>query len=144
MLFLCRPSSDSVWLTYIAGMHVRLHGGVELIRRYDVVGKFGKTGRGLVVAGTIVAAIGLTMVPRPADADWHGGGWHGGGISPGAAAGIGLGAFALGTAVGNSYSYNPNYYGSYGYPAGGYYPSTPYYPPARSCWNPYYRTYYAC
>jgi hypothetical protein len=22
--------------------------------------------------------------------------------------------------------------------------TAPYYPPARSCWNPYYRNYYAC
>ena len=51
---------------------------------------FGKTGRGLAVAAAILAAIGLTTVSRPADA---GGGWGGGGISPGAAAGIGLGAF---------------------------------------------------
>jgi len=36
---------------------------------------FGKTGRGLVVAAAILAAIGLTTVPRPADA---GGGWGGG------------------------------------------------------------------
>ena len=57
---------------------------------------FGKTGRGLAVAVSILAAIGLTTVPRPADA---GGGWVGGGISPGAAVGIGLGAFALGTVL---------------------------------------------
>jgi len=37
---------------------------------------FGTTGRGLAVAA-ILAAIGLTTVPRPADA---GGGWGGGGI----------------------------------------------------------------
>ena len=53
---------------------------------------FGKTGRGLAVAASILAAIGLTTVPRPADAG-------GGGISPGAAVGIGLGAFALGTVL---------------------------------------------
>jgi hypothetical protein len=43
---------------------------------------FGTTGRGLTVAAAILAAVGLTTVPRPADA----GGWGGGGISPGAAA----------------------------------------------------------
>jgi len=59
---------------------------------------FGKTGRGLTVAAAILATIGLTTVPRPADA---GGGWRGGGISPGAAVGIGLGAFALGSALAN-------------------------------------------
>ena len=43
--------------------------------------------------------------------------------------------------------------GAYGYPYGygyGYYPPAAYYPPApayyapRSCWDPYYRRYYAC
>ena len=52
------------------------------------VGKFffGKTGRGLAVAAAILAAIGLTTVPRPADA---GGGWGGGGISPVPLSGLG-------------------------------------------------------
>jgi hypothetical protein len=114
-----------------------------------VVGQFGKTSRGLALAAAILAAIGLTAMPRPADAGWHGGGWggrgwHGGGIGPGAAVGIGLGAFALGTALANPYFYSPYPYGYYGYPVGGYYPPAPYYPPVRSCWNPYYRTYYAC
>ena len=87
---------------------------------------FGKTGRGLAV-GAILAAIGLTTVPRPADA---GGGWGGGGISPGAAVGLGLGAFALGSVLSRPY-YNPYYYpyGYYGYPpAPPYYPSAGYYP----------------
>jgi hypothetical protein len=102
---------------------------------------FGKTGRGLTAAAAILAAVGFTTVPRPADA----GGWGGGGISPGAAAGIGLGAFALGSVLANPYAYNPYYY-PYGYytsvPA--YYPPTRYYPPARSCWSPAYGYYYAC
>jgi hypothetical protein len=97
---------------------------------------FGKTGRNLAVAAAMLAAIGLTTAPRPADA---------GGVSPGAAVGIGLGAFALGSVLANPY-YQPyypyNYYGSYYPPAPAYYPSAPYYPPARSCWNSYY--YYAC
>ena len=106
---------------------------------------FGRTGRGLAVAAAILAAIGLTTVPRPADA---GEGWHGGGIRPGAAVGIGLGAFALGALAANPYYY-PNYYpyGYYGYyypTAPAYYPTAPYYPPARSCWSAYYRYYYAC
>ena len=102
---------------------------------------FGKTGRGLAVAAAILAAIGLTTVPLPADA-----GGDRGGISPGAAVGLGLGSFALGSALANPYYYNPYPYGSYGYypTAPSYYPPTPYYPPARSCWNPYYRYYYAC
>src|SRR6516164_7974505 len=105
---------------------------------------FGKTGRGLAVAAAILAAIGLTTVPRPADA---GGGWGGGGISPGAAVGIGLDAFALGSVLAHPY-YNPYYYpyGYYSYypPAPAYYPQAAYYPPARSCWSPYYGYYYAC
>ena len=55
-----------------------------------VVRFFKRTGRGLAGAASILAAIVLTTVPRPADA---GGGWGGGGISPGAAVGLGLGAF---------------------------------------------------
>jgi hypothetical protein len=108
------------------------------------VGRFlGKTGRGLAVAAAILAAIGSATMSRPAHA---GGGWHGGGISPGAAVGIGLGAFALGSVLSNPY-YNAYYpYGYYGYypPAPTYYPTAPYYPPARSCWSSYYRYYYAC
>ena len=108
------------------------------------IGKFvWKTGRGLAVATAVVGAIGLTTVPRPADA---GGGWSGGGISPGAAVGLGLGAFALGSVLSHPY-YNPYPYGYYGYqsaPAYSYYPPAGYYPPARSCWSPYYHYYYAC
>jgi len=40
---------------------------------------FGKTSRVLAVAAAILAAVGLTAVPRPADA---GGGWGGGGHQP--------------------------------------------------------------
>ena len=69
-----------------------------------IVGRFfGETGRGLAMATAILAAIGLTTVPRPADA-----GWGGGGISPGAAVGLGLGAFALGSVLSHPY-YNPYY-----------------------------------
>ena len=89
---------------------------------------FGKTGRGLAVVA-ILAPIALTTVPRSADA---GGGWGGGGISPGAAVGLGLGAFALGSVLSRPY-YNPYYYpyGYYGYP-----PAPAYYPPA---YYPYYQ-----
>ena len=91
-----------------------------------VGGFFGKTGRGLAVAAAIIGAIGLTSVSRPALA---GGGWGGGGISPGAAVGLGLGAFALGSVLSHPY-YSPYPYGYYGYY--GYYPPAPayYYPPA--------------
>ncbi|TMJ50341.1 MAG: hypothetical protein E6G90_11300 [Alphaproteobacteria bacterium] len=94
--------------------------------------------RGLALGAAIVAAVGLTTVSRPAQA---------GGIGPGAAVGIGLGAFALGSALGaaaNPYYYNPYYYPGYYYPpAPSYYPSTSYYP-SRSCWDGYYRRYFAC
>ena len=98
----------------------------------------GRMGRGLALGAAIVAAVGLTTVSRPA---------HAGGIGPGAAVGIGLGAFALGSALGaaaNPYYYNPYYYPGYYYPpAPSYYPSTSYYP-SRSCWDGYYRRYFAC
>jgi hypothetical protein len=98
---------------------------------------FGKTGRGAAVAAAMLAAIGLTAAPRPAHA-----------LSPAAGVGIGLGAFAAGSVLANPY-YNPyyypyGYYGGYYPPAPAYYPTAPYYPPARSCWNAYPRSYYAC
>jgi hypothetical protein len=102
---------------------------------------FGRAGRRLAVAVAIIAAIGLTTMPRSADA---GGGRRGGGISPGAAVGIGLGAFALGSVLANPYYYPYGYYGYYYPTAPAYYPTAPYYPPARSCWSSYYRYYYAC
>ena len=98
-----------------------------------------RRGLSLAVAAALVTAAGAA--PSIAYAQHHGGG---GGISTGAAVGLGLGAFALGSAAGA---------GAYGYPYGygyGYYPPTAYYPPApayyapRSCWDPYYRRYYAC
>ena len=88
--------------------------------------------RGLVIASAILSAGSLVMTPKIADA---------GGVSPGAAVGIGLGAFALGTLAARPY------YGPYGYYPGAYYypPPAPYYPYApRSCWDPYYQRYYAC
>jgi hypothetical protein len=92
-----------------------------------------------LASATIAAAIWLT-VPNPAEA-----------LDTGAAVGIGLGSFALGTALGAaSNPYYGGYYGGYAYPYG-YYPAAPaYYPPPapyygpRSCWDPYYRRYYAC
>jgi hypothetical protein len=81
--------------------------------------------------------------PRAATAPWPAhAGWGGGGISPGAADGLGLGAFALGSVLPNPYYYNPSHYpyGYYGY----YPPASAYHPPARSCWGPYYHYYYAC
>jgi hypothetical protein len=103
---------------------------------------FGETGRGPTIAAAILMAVGLTAVPRPADA---GGDWGGGGISPGAAVGIGLGAIALGSVLATPYYYNPYYYPYAYYPAApAYYPPAAYYPPTRSCWSPRYHYYYAC
>ena len=104
-----------------------------------IVNHFARTGRGLAIGAAVLAGVGLSTVPRSAHA-----------LSPGAGVGIGLGAFAAGAALGaatNPYynAYNPYYY-PYGYsyaPAQAYYPSKTYYP-QRSCWDPYYRRYYAC
>ena len=47
-------------------------------------------------------------------------------------------------AAANPYYYNPYYYPGYYYPpAPSYYPSTSYYP-SRSCWDGYYRRFFAC
>ena len=101
-----------------------------------VIGKNVKwIGRGVVAAGALAAVLFLT--PQPAKA-----------ISGGEAAAIGLGSFAVGTALGAGAAapYNPYYAPGYAYPAPapapGYYPGS-YYPP-RSCWDPYRRYYYAC
>jgi|HubBroStandDraft_1064217.scaffolds.fasta_scaffold377835_2 hypothetical protein len=95
----------------------------------------GRTGRRLAVAATILGAVGLTAAPQPAHA-----------IGTGAAVGIGVGAFALGTLIASPY-YNPYYPYGYYYPPAAYYPPAPgYYPsyPTRSCWSPYYGRYVAC
>jgi len=96
-----------------------------------------QTGR-LALAAAVVAGVTLA-VEKPAKA-----------ISGGEAAAIGLGSFAVGTALGAGAAnpYNPYYYPNAGYaypaaPAPGYYPPSPYYAP-RNCWDPYYRRYYAC
>ena len=88
--------------------------------------------RSLVIASALLSAVAVMMPPKTAHA--------GGGISPGAAVGLGLGAFALGTLAARPY------YGPYGYYPGAYYPPPPaYYPYApRSCWNPQYHHYDAC
>jgi hypothetical protein len=91
------------------------------------VGKhFARMGRGLAIGTAVLAAVGLT-VPRPAHA-----------VDAGAAVGIGLGALALGAALGstaNPNNNNPNYYSNGSYP-NGYYPNG-YYP------NGYYPNAYA-
>ncbi len=94
-----------------------------------------RTVRGAAAVGALVGAAVL-MAPQPAHA-----------ISGGEAAAIGLGSFALGSALGAGAYGAPGYYAPYGYAPGYYYPPAPgYYPPAapRTCWDPYYRRYYAC
>src|SRR5580704_16450501 len=97
---------------------------------------FSRMGRGLALGAAVLAAVGLTTVPRPAHA-----------LSPGAGVGIGLGPFPAGAALGPAAKpyYNPYYYNPYVYfypSAPGYYQATPHYPP-RSCWDPYYGRYSA-
>ncbi len=71
----------------------------------------GKVSRGLALATALVAGVAFTAAPRPAHA-----------FPTGAAVGLGLGAFALGTALGAA----PYYGGYYGYPyAYGPYPYQP-------------------
>jgi hypothetical protein len=104
-----------------------------------VIGKSVKRiGRGAAVTAAAVIAM-LFLTQKPAQA-----------IDAGTAAGIGLGSFALGTALGAGAAnpYNPYYYPYAGYaypaaPAPGYYPPYGGYAP-RNCWDPYYRRYYAC
>jgi hypothetical protein len=97
--------------------------------------RFGQACRG-AVAATVLSVLGLAATPEPAQA--------GGGVSPGAAVGIGLGAFALGTMTGAA-PYYANPYGGYYGPAYYYPPAPAYYPYApRSCWSPYYGRYIPC
>jgi hypothetical protein len=90
-------------------------------------------GRRLAVAAALVGGVMVTA-PQPAQA----------GVSPGWAAAIGVGSFALGAAAARGAHGYPGY-GYYAPPPAYYYPPAPaYYPAARSCWDPYYRRYYAC
>ena len=92
----------------------------------------------MAASAALLGTVALATASQPAQAN----------VSPGWAAAIGLGAFALGTAAASPYyGYPGGYYGypGYQYPAY-YYPAPapyPYYAP-RSCWSPYYRTYVAC
>jgi hypothetical protein len=96
-----------------------------------------QVGRGLIVTAAVMAAVSVNA-PTPAQAR----------VDTGAAVGIGLGSFALGTALGAA---SRPYYPYYGYPYGYYPPAPAYYPPPapayyapRSCWDPYGARYYAC
>src|SRR5262249_11772299 len=92
--------------------------------------------RGLSPSRSILSVLAMPPWLLSADAI---GGWGGGGISPGAAVGLGLGAFALGSVLSRPY-YNPYYYpyGYYGYPPAYYPPAAyyPYYPPPASAYPP--------
>jgi len=93
-------------------------------------------------SGLALALAAGFCLPSTAHAQhWHGGG----GISTGAAVGLGLGSFALGTAVGSAAARPYGYY-PYGYyaPAPAYYAPPPVYSYPRSCWYPQYGGYYAC
>ena len=100
---------------------------------------------GLTLASALAVGVTFTAAPTTAEAR----------ISTDAAVGIGLGSFALGTALGSAaaYPYYGGYYGGgYGYPYAGYgYSSYPtysygssYYAPTygNSYYAPYSRSYY--
>src|SRR5215475_8638625 len=90
--------------------------------------------KSLTIAAALVATVAIFAAPKSAQA-----------LDTGAAIGIGLGSFALGTALGATASPYPVTPYGYAPPAPVYYPLPPtYYPSARSCWDPYYRRYYAC
>ena len=87
------------------------------------MGIVNQSARRLAVAVGIIAAVPFITL-KPAQA-----------IDAGTAVGIGLGSFALRSALGSTANpyYNPYYYPyGYAYPAPAYYPPAPYYPP-RSC-----------
>jgi hypothetical protein len=93
-----------------------------------------KTFRGVALATALVAGVALTAAPARA------------GVSPLAAVGIGVGALAVGTALGAAaanpyYNGYPNNY--YGYPSGYYAPPATYYPaPTYYAPSPYYAAPY--
>ena len=87
---------------------------------------------GLTLASALAVGVTFTAAPTTAEAR----------ISTGAAVGIGLGAFALGSALGAgaAYPYYGGYYGGgYGYPAYSY----GYAPYSRPYYGGYYGTSYA-
>ena len=75
---------------------------------------------------TVIAAIGVAVIPTGASAAWRGGGWHGGGYRGGyygGGWGWGVGAGFLGGAlIGGALAYPYYYgYGPYAYGGGPYY-----------------------
>lgn len=81
--------------------------------------------RGVALAAATVAAGAVGTTPAHA-------------VSPAAAVGIGLGALAVGSAIGSA---SPYYYGGYpygyGYPGYYYPPPATYYPPPPAYYSPY-------
>lgn len=117
-------------------MHIARAGDIEEDKTMTLRNLFGRTGRTLAVSAALLGAVGLTVTPKPAHA-----------LSTGAAVGIGLGALAVGTALGAaSNPYYNGYPAYYGYPAPAPYYGPAYYGygPSHSCWNPYYGRYYPC
>ena len=100
-------------------------------------GNLAKIGRRFAAAAVVITAVVAASAPQPAHA-----------IDTGAAVGIGLGSFALGSMLGAAsrpYGYYPYGYGYAPPPPAYAYPAAPvYYPPTRSCWDPYYQRYVAC
>jgi hypothetical protein len=105
------------------------------IRRQRMIrGGLERTGRYLLGAAVVAIGIGAAVTPQPARA-----------LSSGEGVAIGLGALAVGTAVGAASNPYYGYPGYYPYAPAYYYPPAPaYYPPPRSCWSPYYYRYIPC
>ena len=83
-----------------------------------------------------ILAVAVLLATGPVEAKDHG-------IGTGAAIGLGLGAFGLGAVLGGgAYGY-PYYVPGYGY-SYPVYPPASYYSIARTCWNPWSRSYYVC
>jgi hypothetical protein len=123
MEIIAQGASRGVWPRPASGEQRMIRGALE------------RTGRYLLGAAVVAIGIGAAVTPQPARA-----------LSPGEGVAIGLGALAVGTAVGAAS--NPYYYGYPGYypyaPAYYYPPAPAYYPPPRSCWSPYYYRYIPC
>jgi hypothetical protein len=89
-------------------------------------------GRKLAIAVALAGTLAVSAAPQPAQA-------RGDGVALGVVGGLVAGAAIAGAAN----TYNPYPYGYYAPPPPAYYPPAPVYAP-RSCWDPYYRRYYAC
>ena len=89
-------------------------------------------GLGIIGASALLlGASSTSALARGGHGGFHGGGFHGGGFH-------GHGFYGRGFGPG----FYPYPYGYYAPPPPAYYPPPAYAP--RSCWDPYYRRYYAC